>query len=67
MVVRGTFSKGLAISAMVMHMHCSMSDARQWHGQMDNMKDNIHLKSNVTYSSDWPSQAYLEKGDEHGQ
>jgi len=26
-------------------------------GQMDNLKDN----------SDWPSQAFLEKGDEHGQ
>jgi hypothetical protein len=62
MVVRGTFSKGFAISAVVMHVHCSMSDARQWRGQMDDMKDNFHLKSNVAYSSDWPSTGLSRKG-----
>jgi hypothetical protein len=67
MVVRGTFSKGFAISGFVMHVHCSMSDARRWRGQIDDMEDNFHLKSNVAYSSDWSSQAYPEKGDEHGQ
>jgi hypothetical protein len=35
----GHFFKDFAISALVMHMHCSMSDARQWRGQMENMKD----------------------------
>jgi hypothetical protein len=66
MVVRGTFSKGFAISALVMHMHCSMSTfdngAVRW-----TMKDNFHLKSNVAYSSVGLPQAYLEKGDDHGQ